>query len=202
MGEYLPYYTSDILTCFATVEFANGFKTSTNVLAKRFKQEEVNKTNKNNVIYSSRIFNSESVFAPLNSLNDYSLNIDVCTKGKVEVKKGPMDINGVGCVRGLNTFAVGSDKTQPVNNSLIMLDVFVKKSAELTVKFIVDALGDRKEYFAKAELIGGDFWHNVQFAMNKFKTAEGLVLKDFIKVDALQISVEGSEYLVNNLLWV
>ena len=202
VGEYQPFYLSDLLTCFATVEFSNGFKTSTNVLAKRFKQEEVIKTNKNNVIYSSRIVNSESVFAPLDCSADYPLNIDVSPKGKVETKKGPMDISGVGCVRGLNTFAVGSDRYQPANNSLIMLDVFVKDSAELTVKFLVDVLGEKKEYFAKTNLLGGDVWHNVQFAMNKFKTAEGIVLKEFTKVDALQITVNDTEYLVNNLLWV
>ena len=142
------------------------------------------------------------MFAPLNNQKENALNIDVSAKGKVEVKKGPMDIMGVGCSRGLNTFAVSSQKYQPVNNSLIMLDVFVKENAQLTVKFIVDVLGDKKEYFATVNLLGGDVWHNVQFAMNKFKTVEGLVLKEFSKVDALQISVNGSEYLVNNLLWV
>ena len=113
-----------------------------------------------------------------------------------------MDILGVSCARGLNTFAVGNDRYQPANNSLIMLDVFVKESAKLTVKFVVDVLGEKKEYFAQSNLLGGEIWLNVQFAMNKFKTAEGLVLKDFSKVEALQISVEGSEYLINNLLWV
>lgn len=200
--EYQPFYTSDLLTCFATIEFSNGFKASTNILGKRFKQEEVAITNKSNVLYSSRIVNAESVFAPLNNQKENALNIDVSAKGKVEVKKGPMDIMGVGCSRGLNTFAVSSQKYQPVNNSLIMLDVFVKENAQLTVKFIVDVLGDKKEYFATVNLLGGDVWHNVQFAMNKFKTVEGLVLKEFSKVDALQISVNGSEYLVNNLLWV
>ncbi len=203
VGEYQPYYASELLTCFATVEFSNGFKASTNVLGKRFNQDEVKKTNKNNLIFSSRMLNSESVFAPLSSLeDDYALNIDVSDKGKVELKKGPMDIVGVGCTRDLTTFAVGSDRYQPVNNSIIMLDVFVRESAMLTVSFVVDALGEKKEYFAQSNLLGGDVWLNVQFPMNKFKTAEGLVLKDFSKVDALKISVDGSEYLVNNLLWV
>lgn len=202
LGKYEPFYKSDLLICFATIEYSNGFKASTNVLAKRFTEEEVNKTNKNNVIYSSRIVNSESVFSPFIVLKDSPLKIDVCTNGKIEVKKGPMDIYGVGSIRGLSTFSVSSDRYQPVNNSLIMLDVFVKETATLTIKFIVDVLGEKKEYFAKAELLGGGFWHNVQFAMNKFKTAEGLVLKEFTKVDVLQISVDGSEYLINNLLWV
>lgn len=202
VGEYYPFSTAELLTCFATVEFSNGFKTSTNVLGKRFKKEEVNCLNKSNVIYSSRIVNAESLFSPLSSTDEYAHQIDVSGKGKVELKKGPMDILGVGSSRGLKTFAVSSDRYQPINNSLIMLDVFVKERADLTVKFVVDALGDKKEYLATASLLGGEVWHNVQFPMNKFKTAEGLVLKEFTKVDALQIIVNGSEYLVNNILWV
>jgi hypothetical protein len=45
-------------------------------------------------------------------------------------------------------------------------------------------------------------WQNVKIELSKFKTAEGMSLKDISIIDAIAFSVDGGEYLINNALWV
>ena len=187
---------------FANVRYKNGFETSTNIVSKRFKQEEIASSYKVTLLYSSRIENGQSIFSPISFSEKNAKMIDIVNKGEIKVKKGPMNIDGICCDSGLRTFVVGSKKYMPINGSMLMLDVYAKQESMLTVKLIVDVLGSKIEYFSKIKMLGGDIWQNVQIDMNKFKTAEGMVLKDYLKINALEMHVEGSEYLINNVLWV
>ena len=54
----------------------------------------------------------------------------------------------------------------------------------------------------RVNVFGGDVWHNVQLEKNRFKTAEGMVLKSYEKIDAIEFSVDEGEFLLNNALWV
>jgi hypothetical protein len=51
-------------------------------------------------------------------------------------------------------------------------------------------------------LLGGDVWHNVKLTINRFKTAEGMALKSYENIDAIEFNVQGVKYLINNALWV
>ena len=117
-------------------------------------------------------------------------------------KKGPMGINGVTCRGGLLTFALASKKFKPKDGSMLLVDVFTDEPKELKVKLISNYFGERVEYFVKINLLGGDIWQNTKTEMNKFKTAEGMPLKGYSKIEALEISVEDGEFLINNALWV
>ena len=200
--KYQPYNLAEIVFTYATIEYKNGLKLSTNIIAKRFNPEQVDNTYKSNILYSSRIKNAQSIFTPAKPSNMATKNIDIVNNGIVREKKGPMGINGVTCSGGLLTFAISSKKYQPRDGSMLMLDVYLKEKAQLTVKLVSDYFGSKTEYFAKISLLGGDVWHNTMIEMNKFKTAEGRAIKDYEKIDALEITVEEREYLINNVLWI
>ena len=85
---------------------------------------------------------------------------------------------------------------------MLMMDVYAKEKSVLSVKLISDYAGNKIEYIARANVLGGDVWHNVQLDMNKFKTEEGMSLKSYEKINAVEFNVEGTEYLINNVLWV
>ena len=200
-GKFMPYIQSEIVFAYATVEYKNGLKLSTNIVSKRFEEEHVGSAFKSNILYSSRINNSHSIFVPANSGKSEE-KLETTNNQIVQEKKGPMAISGVTCSGGLLTFALASKKYQPKDGSILMLDVYVKQAGELTVKLISNYFGDKTEYFVKVNLLGGDIWHNIKLEMNKFKTAEGMTLKDYSKIEALELSASEGEYLINNALWV
>lgn len=198
--EYMPYPQSGIITAFAKVTYENDFSLCTNVVAKRFKEDEVGLSHKINILYSSREEDLESVFG-MASISENVISL--AEKGGIRIKKGPMGIEGITSEGGLVTFKVGAKRFMPMDGAMLMLDVFSKDSCVLMVKLITDYTGKKTEYFANVNLIGGDVWHNVKLEMNKFKTLEGMVLKTYEKVNAIEFSVqESKECLINNVLWV
>ena len=200
-AKYLPYSGSEIIFAYANVYYKNGLKLSTSIVAKRFTVEQVGNSFKNNILYSSRKNNSHSIFSSAMAIKG-DKNIETTDSNLVVEKKGPMGINGVTCRGGLLTFALASKKYQPKNGSMLLLDAYVKEPKALTVKLISNYFGEKIEYFVKINLLGGDIWQNIMIEMNKFKTAEGMTLKDYSKIDALEITVDDGEYLINNALWV
>ncbi len=200
--SYLPFAESELFMLFATLEDKNGFIISSNVIGKRFKEEEIDATYKNNVLYSSRKENAHTIFVPANSARENPDNVNVFDKGKVKVKKGPMGIEGVGSSAGLLSFIIGSKKYKPNDGSMFMIDVYAKEKATLTIKLITNYFGNKVEYISNTNVLGGDVWHNVQIDMNKFKTVDGLPLKEYSKVQAIEIDVKDTEFLINNALWV
>ncbi len=202
VSEYVPYKESEIVFAYATVEYKNGLKLSTNLISKRFNAEKVGNAFKSNILYSSRIKNSESIFAPAKPINFEIKKVETIGDGSVIEKKGPMGINGVTSSGGLLTLAISSKKYKPKEGSMLLLDVYVKKESTLLVKLIGDYFGAKTEYFVKISLLGGDVWHNVMLEMNKFKTTEGMALKTYEKIQALELSVSDSDYLINNVLWI
>lgn len=201
-AEFVPFNQAEIVLLFANIKYSNGFETSTNIVAKRFNEEEVQQTYKSTILYSSREQDGNSIFAPCTASNENPQSIDIVDKGNVKVKKGPMNIEGVTCSAGLRTFILGSKRYMPINGAMFMIDVYSQQASELVIKLVVDYFGNKIEYLYRKNLLGGDVWQNVQVEMNKFKTAEGIVLKDYSKINAIEINVEGSNYLINNALWV
>ena len=50
-------------------------------------------------------------------------------------------------------------------------------------------------------MVGGDVWQNVRIEQNKFKTPEGMILKSYEKIEAIEFDFDG-ECVINNVLWV
>ena len=113
-----------------------------------------------------------------------------------------MGIEGVTCEWGLLTFKIGASKYKPSENAILLFDVYAKEAGSVTVKLIADYSGRKTEYMLRANLSGGNVWQNVKMDLNKFKTAEGMSLKNVNIVNALVFEVEGGDYLINNALWV
>ena len=201
-ASYLPYAESELFMLFATLEYKNGYIICTNIIGKRFNENEISKTYKNTILFSSRKENAHTIFAPAYPAQENPDKVNVFDKGKVFIKKGPMGIEGVGSNCGLLSFIIGSKKYKPNDGAMFMIDVYAKEKATLTIKLITDYFGNKTEYLSNTNILGGDVWHNVQIDMNKFKTIEGMPLKEYDKVEAIEIDVKDCEFLINNALWV
>ena len=110
-------------------------------------------------------------------------------------------MQGITCKSGVNTFSISAEKVKPESDALIMFDAFVKEGGDITVKLITDYFGQKTVYSATAKVVGEEIWQNVKFSVNAFKTAEGIPLKSYDKVDAIEFYSD-KEYLINNALWV
>lgn len=201
VAEYIPFAESELVVMYATLKYFSGFSICSNIISKKFNKEEVVSTFKNNLIYSSRQENARSIFVN----NDTSIKqsgIDVFTLTGLIKDKGPMGIDGITHKSGILSFMLCCKKYSPTNNSILMLDVYAKEQAELVVTLIADYFGSKVEYLARVNIRGGDIWHNVKIEINKFKTVDGMPLKDYSKIQACVFNVEGSEYLINNALWL
>jgi hypothetical protein len=170
-------------------------------ISKKCTKEEVALSYKSNVIYSSRIENSESAFISADAGKKKSADLKSDKRGIVEVKEGPMEINGVYCKAGLLTFKLNAKTDRPQEGAMLMFDVYSKQKGVAAVKLIADYFGNRVDYFAWVNVHGGEVWQNVKVDINKFKTEQGLSLKEFEKINALEFIIDG-EYLINNALWV
>lgn len=200
---YCPKAQSEIICAFAQAEYKNGFTISSNVVSKRFTSDQVDNTcSLNNLIYSSRIEGMESIFCTGKEKDQNNLVIDNFGQREIEVNKGPMQMEGVYCKGGLLTFKTASKTQRPKDDAMLMFDYYSKGQSVLTVKMIANFLGEKVEYMSSVNCLGGDVWHNVQFERNRFKTAEGMVLKSYEKIDAIMFESSDEEWLINNALWV
>lgn len=199
---YAPNPDSGSATFFASVTYKNGFTIGSNVINKKFTAEEVAPAHKSKILYSSRIPGADSIFYAAVEKDDNPSAINLSDKKKVKVKKGPMAIEGVGCDSGLLTFKFAAKKDTPPERAMLMLDVYAKEKGTFTVKLITEYFGNKTEYAASVNLLGGEVWQNVKLDLNKFKTAEGMSLRDYGKINALEFNFGSGEFLINNALWV
>ncbi len=200
--EFSPFSHSETVIAFAQATYKNGFTMGSKVIAKRFCEKEVNLAYKSNVIYSSRNQNAESVFvSAMQSASKFG-KIETADEPCVEIKKGPMGISGAYCANGLLTFKINAKTDRPSEGAMLMFDLYAKNKGANCVKLIADYFGEKIEYFAWFNVLGGEVWQNVQIEQNKFKTEQGMSLKSFEKIDALEFVAGDGEYIINNALWV
>ncbi len=199
--EYLPYNQSGVVFFFATAEYKNGYSISSNVLARKFTEQEVLPTHKSKIIYSSREQNSKSTFYPAGKNLKKPSGISVNKEDQIVESLGAMGIKGITCPSGLLTFRIGMKKYRPQEDGMLLVDAYIKQGGKITVKLIADYYGYKREYLATANVAGGEVWHNLKFAISNFKTAEGMSIRSIDSIEALEVHAD-KEYLVNNLLWV
>ena len=197
---YSPYPESGIVTFFVQARYDNSFTVCSPISAKKFKPEEVNIKHKERIVFSGREEDAVSIFGE-RSLVDESFSLKIDKNIGVKEKSGPMGISGAYAENGLVTFKINAEKDKPVDDAMLMLDVYVKSDDELTVKLICDYFGKKTEYMCKVAVKGGKVWHNVQIDMNKFKTADGKIIKSYSQVNAIEFMLNGT-YIINNVLWL
>lgn len=200
--KYFPYSNAQNVVAFAQASYKNGYEIGSKTIMKRFSEQEVSLTYKSNVIYSSRNVNAESVFVPAKQDGKGSAHLNYQEVDEVFVKKGPMGINGVCAKNGLLTFKINSDTDRPSDEAILMFDVYSKESSAMAVKLIADYFGEKVEYFGWVTLHGGEVWQNVKIEQMKFKTEQGLGLKSYQKIEAIEFVANEGGYLLNNALWV
>ncbi len=200
---YCPNANAEIVCVFARAEYKNGFTIDSNVISKKFTKEQIDDSCAlNNLIYSSRTDGMESIFCTYSEKDESNQVIDFNGDREIEVKKGPMQMEGVCSKGGLLTFKTASKWQRPKDDAMLMFDYYSKEESVLTVKMIADYLGEKTEYLCEIKCRGGDVWHNVKLERNRFKTAEGRNLKSYEKIDAMAFESDKEEWLINNALWV
>lgn len=202
--SYSPYMGSKTIAFFAEGVYKNGFRLCSIVAAKSFTEEEVDRFNRHKIVYSSRKPDMESVFANAEENNEPPFGIDITGEENVSLKKGPVDLYGVSGKKGLLTFKINADKYKPDEDALMMLDVYLPGGGTFFVKLITDFFGEtRAEYSASVRIIGGEVWQNVKFEKSNFKTAEGMPLKSYARIEAIEfVSEENKPFIINNVLWI
>ena len=196
--KYSPYPQSGACKFFVRAEYENGFTVASNVIYKKFTEKEVGNAYKSNVIYSSRNEFSESVFAPAYSGGFRSF---ADPENEIMVRKGPMDVYGIACDCGLITYKINSAKDKPSPDSIFIIDVYAESDATVYVSLIAGEDGGKTEYFSTLTCAALKAWKNFKIPLNKFKSAEGMGLKDYSSVKAIKITGDG-KYLINNFLWI
>lgn len=201
---YSPYMGSKTIAYFAEAVYKNGFRLCSIVAAKNFSEEEMDRFNRHKIVYSSRKSDMDSVFSEASENVEPPFGIDLSGKENVCLKKGPVDLYGVSGKNGLLTFKINADKYKPDEDAIMMLDVYLSGGGTFFVKLITDFFGEnRAEYSASVKIIGGEVWQNVKFEKNNFKTTEGMTLKQYEKVEAIEfVSEDNKPFIINNVLWV
>ncbi len=200
--KYFPYSNAQNVVAFAQASYKNGYEIGSKTIMKKFSEQEVSLTYKSNVIYSSRNANAESVFVPAKQDGKGEAHLNYQEVDEVFVKKGPMGINGVYAKNGLLTFKINSDTDRPSDEAILMFDVYSKESSAMAVKLIANYFGEKMEYFGWVTLHGGEVWQNVKIEKIRFKTEQGLGLKSYQKIEAIEFVANENGYLLNNALWV
>lgn len=199
--EYTPYKDSANAMFFARSEYQSGFRVCSNIICKKLAKEEIDGEHRYRILYSSRIQDGRRYFAPYreNENKPTGIAIDADTPVVVE-KKGAFDMTGLYCRGGLLTFKIGAKKYRPHDDEMMMLDVYIKDGGEAEVNLICDFYGEHVLYTARKRINAG-VWQNIKFELAEFKSKEGMPLKTYKKVEAVQI-YSASEFLINNVLWV
>ncbi len=200
--EYSPYHQSGMVTVFAKAKYKSGFSLCSPIISKKFSEDEVKHSYKSNIIYSSRLPCAESVFSVACKTCSDCEQIFITDNCAVKVKKGPMGIEGVSRNCGLITFKMNSIKDKPRQDAILMFDAHSKADINLNVKLIANYLDNAQTYFASVKVYGGNMWHNFKLPINKFKTAEGMLLKSYDGINAISFNSDDGEFLLNNALWV
>ncbi len=185
---------------FVKAVYKNGYEICSRICGKTFETKELPLPKAEKIIYSSRLENFETKFGPSDE-EKFPSAVDVLGEVEVEMKYGPLKMQGITCKNGVNTFSIFAEKKKPDSGAIIMFDAYIKEGGNVTVRLVTDYFGQKIVYSAVAKIVGEDIWQNVKFAVTSFKTAEGLPLKSYDNVEAIEFCSD-KEFLINNALWV
>ncbi|MBR5388014.1 MAG: hypothetical protein IK147_00945 [Clostridia bacterium] len=199
--SYTPYCKSGKAFVFARALYENGSAVSSVVLCRNFTDTETESNGKERVLFSSQLSEDATAFYQAEEGRGEIFGLR-SEKGKdVSVGSGPMEMHGLCARYGTLTFKINERKYKPADGSMFMFDVCVRSGENFCVKLVTDYFGEKTEYVAAVKIFGGDIWQNVKLELNNFKTKDGMGIKSYDKIQAVEFSADG-EFLVNNFLWV
>lgn len=191
------YEKTSTVFVLAYVKYTNGFTIWSKIAVKKISGSFRNMTGKCRVLYTSKngidgftiadprtqavggMFFTDSIMVP-----------QLVTKEK--------DIIGIYSVCGLTTYRINNPRFAPVKNSILKLDVFFDKTAEITLT--LEDVSDGETYKLSQSILGG-VWQSLILESKLFKTVNGAPLPDYARNLRLCITGEG-EYAVNNVMWL
>ncbi len=197
--EVSPCNRSKKCFFFLKAFYKSGFSSSSNIFCVNFEEKDIKNDNRENLIYSSRREELKWVFVDAGDKTDEG--IDLLKEHGITVSSGPLGFHGITSKDGIISFKAFCKKYVFNEDAILMLDIYSKEDSVAEISLICDYLGDRKEYTARVNLIGGKIWNNIKLEKPDFKTVENFPLKNYAPVQCIKIKVDGN-YLVNNVLWI
>ncbi len=198
--NYIPYDGSKKVFLFARAVYEGGIGTSSVVLSRTLKDGDY-KDGKNRVYYSSPLSTGVTDFYEANEGDGTIFGLRSEKTSGITLKKGTMDLIGLYSECGFLTFKINEEKYKPIDGSMFMFDVCVISGGNLSVKLVTDYFGDKREYIAAVKTFGEGVWQNVKLELNNFKTKDGMGIKSYRDVQAMEFVSDGA-FLLNNFLWV
>lgn len=199
--KYRPYKNSGQAFFFASAKYNSGFTVCSKIINKKFDATQSNNENKSVILFSSR--NNNFLWQPC--VTDYTSDIVAYMRSddsrKISIEKGPFDIEGITCPNGLRTLKINASMDKPKENSILLADIYAPDGGVLKVS-LTESVGETQTlYSVTANISGGEVWHSVSLALNKFKTEDGMIIKSTDNIYCINFEFEG-KYLLNNVLWV
>ncbi len=199
--RYRPYKYSGQAFFFASAKYSSGFTVCSKIINKKFDETQSDNENKSVILFSSR----ENNFLWQPCVTDFTSDIVAYMRSddsrKISIEKGPFDIEGITCPNGLRTFKINASMDKPKENSILLADVYAPDGGTLKVSLVERNGETQTVYGVSVEILGGEVWHGVSLALNKFKTDEGMIIKNLNNIYCIDFKFDG-KYLLNNVLWV
>ncbi len=199
--EYRPYKNSNRVMFFVTAKYKNDFRICSNVICRKYENDEINGNHRYRVIYSSKYQDGNKYFTIKAENSTMPSGIQINPEGAtVKEEKGPYGIYGAFAEGGLLTFKIGAEKFKPSDDEILMLDAFVDNGGYIEISLITDIFGEKQEYKYRQKTTEGT-WQNIKIELNDFKLENGRALKSYANVQAIAFNSE-NKFLVNNVLWI
>ncbi len=201
--SYSPYGKSKRVFFFARATYKNKFSVCSPIASIKFEENEVAFKNKSVILYSTRINDAETAFAPYKENVTGVIGVSLDEEDCVSILEAVNETEGLYSKNGLITYRLRAQKYRPKDDSILMFDIYSKKDGVVKVSLHAKINNINVSYGASIKVISG-VWQNVKIYKNRFKTEEGAPIKDFSSVYALSMVSESEdvEFLINNALWV
>ncbi len=200
--EITPFKGAPCAFVYAYAQFLNGFKVTSKVLCKQFKNAAVGAQG-SRMLFSGKDIDCFSVAQH----EDYSVaSVFLEKEAQPKLVNGYGGIKGAYSVGGIKTYKISSPKYVAKEGAMLKFDVYTRQTDTVEVAVEVATEGGGVEhYFSPVVVKGGGKWKRVILEAMDFKSeTSGKPLEAFSLGRGLSFRVENeeTEYAVTNILWL
>lgn len=197
-----PFAGSPCSFVYAYAKYLNGFKVTSKVLCKQFKNV-ASGSDGSRMLFSGKDLDCFSVAHH----EDYSVaSIFLEKEAQLKLVSGYGGILGAYSVGGIKTYKISSPKYVAKEGAMLKFDVYMKQTDTLHVDVeVATENGGVEHYFSPVIVKGGGKWKRIILEAMDFKSkTSGKPLEAFSLGRGLSFRVENedTEYAITNILWL
>lgn len=198
----VPFKGAPCAFVYAYAKYLNGFKVTSRILCKQFKNTAPN-TDGNRMLFSGKDIDCFSVAQH----EDYSIaSIFLETEAQPKLVSGYGGIMGAYSVGGIKTYKISSPEYVAKEGAMLKFDVYTKQTDTIVVDVeVATENGGVEHYFNPVIVKGGGKWKRIILEAMDFKSrSSGKPLEAFSLGRGLSFRVEheDTEYAITNILWL